>query len=158
MTNQLAKKQERVENILYVVLLAAMCLARNLFYPDLVLPLYSEYPWRLNGNLIRCSNNYFASAIDHEKNGKPKKSLRRNLFFNFIRCLLPDVIRQIIINGKLNHSRNLITVVFVAFLTVFFQYVPLKQFRKVRYVWAYLLMEYYTKHASDLIENRNTLE
>ena len=135
-----------------------MCLARNVFYPDLVLPLYSEYPWRLNGNLIRCSNNYFASAIDHEKNGKPKKSLHRNLFFNFIRCLLPDVIRQIIINGKLNHSRNLITVVFVAFLTVFFQHVPLKQFRKVRYVWTYLLMEYYTKHASDLIENRNTLE
>ena len=103
-----------------------MCLARNVFYPDLVLPLYSEYPWRLNGNLIRCSNNYFASAIDHEKNGKPKKSLHRNLFFNFIRCLLPDLARQIIINGKLNHSRNLITVVFVAFLTVFFQYLPLK--------------------------------
>ena len=48
--------------------------------------------------------------------------------------------------------------IFVTCLTIFLQHVPLKQFRKVRYVWAWLLMEYYTKHASDLIENRNDLE
>ena len=42
--------------------------------------------------------------------------------------------------------------------TVFFHFLPLRYWRYYRYVWAWQLMEYYTKHASDLIDNRNVLE
>lgn len=42
--------------------------------------------------------------------------------------------------------------------TVIFHFMPLRVWRYFRFVWTWLLMEYYTKHSADLINNRNVLE
>ena len=43
--------------------------------------------------------------------------------------------------------------------TLFFHFcVPMHVFRKFRYVWGWLIVEYYAKHASDWIDNRNKLD
>ena len=42
--------------------------------------------------------------------------------------------------------------------TIVFHFMPLRVWRYFRFVWAWLLMEYYTKHSADFIENRNDLE
>ena len=135
-----------------------MTFLRNVFLPHEVVPRYSQIPYRWNGPIFRISNNYFSSAMDHEKRGKPKKSFHRNLFFNIIRNLLPDFCRQLLINGRLNSERNIQTILLTVVATLVFQHLPLKTFKRVKYLWAWMMMEHYTKHASDLIDNRNTLE
>ena len=106
MSNQ-QKKQESVKNLLFVVFVATACFIRNTFFPDEVVPRYSLIPYRWNGPFIRITNNYFPSAIAHERDGKEKKTLRRNIFFNLIRNLLPDFVRQLLMSGRLNAERNI---------------------------------------------------
>ena len=157
MSNQ-SKKQESVKTLLYVIFIAVTLGLRNVFFPGEVVPRYSQIPYRWNSPIFRISSNYFSSAMDHEKNGTKKKSLHRNLFFNMIRNLLPDFCGQLLITGRLNAVRNVQTILLTIVVSLFFQYLPLKTFKKARYLWAWSMMEHYTKHAANLIDNRNTLE
>ena len=103
------------------------------------------YPYKMVSNFMRCSNNYVSS--------KGQKSYARNLFFNLVRCVPADIMKQLLYKNRVNVRETLFTIECVLFYTLVLQYLPMRWFRKTRYLWAWMGMEYYTKHASDLIYN-----
>ena len=135
---------------LYVGFLAICCFLRNVFVPDMWIPNYPLYPYRMNGNLIRCSNAYFSA--------KGKKSFPRILFFNLLRVTFHEIIKELVFKGKIILWEVAFVTACCVVYTAIFHMIPLRIFRKFRWIWGYLLMEYYTKHSADLIQNRNELE
>ena len=135
---------------LYVALLAIICFSRNIFFPEVMLTRYSLYPFRMNGNFIRCSNSYFSS--------KGKKPFHRMLFFNLLRVTMHEIIKEMMFKGRIIVWEVGFVSLCCVVYTIFFHFMPLRVWRYFRFVWAWLLMEYYTKHSADLINNRNELE
>lgn len=98
-------------------------------------------------NFIRCSNSYFSA--------KGKKPLHRVLFFNLVRCMAPELLKEFIYKGKLVIWEFTFVLCCTVTYTLVFHFMPLSVWRRFRFVWAWMLMEYYTKHAYDLIDSRN---
>jgi hypothetical protein len=80
------------------------------------------------------------------------------IFFNLVRCMIPEILKEIIFKGKIILWEFSFVLACTLAYTIFFHFLPLRVFRYYRYIWAWQLMEYYTKHASDLIGNRNDLD
>ena len=57
---------------------------RNILYHEQVISVYPTYPFSLITNFMRCSYGYLEA--------KGEKPLYRILFFNMIRCLLPEIL------------------------------------------------------------------
>lgn len=135
---------------IYLCILGVLLWIRNVFFSNLVLSSYPLYPFRMNGNFTRCSNAYFAA--------KGTKPLKRMLFFNLMRCMIPEILKELIFKGRIVLWEFGFVLCCTIVYTIFFHFLPLKYWRYYRYIWAWQLMEYYTKHASDLIGNRNDLD
>ena len=104
----------------------------------------------MNGNLVRCTNSYFAS--------KGTKSFRRMLFFNLIRCMIPELLKEFIFRGKLVVWEFSFVFCCACMYTTLYHFLPISVFAHFRYFYSYLQLEYYCKHAGDWIDNRNQLE
>lgn len=104
----------------------------------------------MNGNMMRCMNAYFSA------NGK--KSFKRMLFFNIFRCMVPEILKEFVFKGKIVIWEFAFVFCCAVFWTIFFHYLPMKVFKMFWPIYMYLQLEYYMKHASDWIENRNVLE
>ena len=128
----------------------ALIFCRNVFFSHVVLPAYPLYPFRMNGNLVRISNSYFAS--------KGNKPYHRMLFFNLIRCMVPELVKEIIFKGKIVIWEFTFVFCCAVIYTTLYHFLPLSTFRRFRYVYGWLQLEYYCKHASDWVDNRNHLE
>ena len=135
----------------YVAIVALIIFLRNSFFASTVLSVYSTYPFKLNSNFIRCTGAYASS------NGR--KPLHRLLFANLIRAQVPQIIGMIAFKGKiLVWDFTFATLLIIGYTTVLHYFVPMHVFRKFRYVWGWLIVEYYAKHASDWVDNRNKLD
>ena len=135
----------------YVALVALIIFLRNSLCASTVLSIYSTYPFKLNSNFIRCTSAYASS------NGR--KPLYRLLFANLLRAQIPQIIGMITFKGKIICYDFMFANFCIIGYTTFFHYcVPMHVFRKFRYVWGWLIVEYYAKHASDWIDNRNKLD
>ena len=77
---------------LYVWTISILIVIRNALIPEIVIPRYGVYPYKLLGNFIRCSNNYYSS--------KGQKSFLRNLFFNSMRCVLSEIIKHLLYKNR----------------------------------------------------------
>ena len=99
---------------------------------------------------MRCMNAYYSA------NGK--KSLRRMMFFNIVRCMVPEILKEFVFKGKIVIWEFSFVFCCAIAWTIFFHYLPMKVFKKCWPIYMYLQLEYYTKHATDWIENRNVLE
>lgn len=142
---------ERVTNTgVILTILAILIFLRNICFPTTVLATYPLYPFRMNGNLTRISNSYFAS--------KGSKSFKRMLFFNLIRCMVPELLKEFIFKGKLVVWEFTFVFCCACVYTILYHFLPISVFARFRYVYGYLQLEYYCKHASDWIDNRNQLE
>ena len=133
-----------------LIIIATLIFLRNIFFPRLVLSTYPMYPFRMNGNFTRISNSYFSS--------KGTKSYRRMLFFNLIRCMIPELLKEFIFKGKLVVWEFTFVFCCACVYTTLYHFLPLSVFARFRYFYGYLQLEYYCKHASDWIDNRNMLE
>ena len=136
---------------IFVAVIAILCYIRNVFFPQLIIPRYSLYPYRMNGNLIRCSNACFSGKTSN-------KSLHRLMFFNLLRVTMHEIIKELVLMGKVKVWEVGFVTCCCFVWTLVFYYMPLRVWRYFRFVWGWLLMEYYTKHSADLINNRNELE
>jgi len=76
-----------------VAVLALLCLLRNVFLPETIIPRYPLYPYRMNGNFIRCSNSYFS--------GRGKRPFFRSLFFNLLRVTMHEMVKELALKGKI---------------------------------------------------------
>ena len=135
---------------LFVGLVALVLFVRNAFFSHLVLSRYPLYPYRMTGNFVRCSNAYFAA--------KCKKPLHRMLFFNILRCMIPEILKELIFKGKLVIPEIKFVFSCCITYTLIFHFVPLRIWRRFRFFWCWIMLEYYTKHSADWIDNRNQLE
>ena len=107
-----------------------MLILRNVFFLPDVLTYYPRYPFRMNGNFIRCTNAYFSA--------KGRKSYHRMLFFNIIRCMVPEIIKSIVFRGKVVvWEFNFVLACAIVYTTVF-HFMPMSFFRRFRYVYLWL--------------------
>ena len=79
---------------IYVALVSIGVFIRNMLYPIQVLEVYDMWQFMSVRYFMRCSSAYFA--------GKGEKPWYRMLFFNLIRVMLPEIIVQLHLQGKLN--------------------------------------------------------
>ena len=136
---------------IFVAVLAVILFLRNSFFPHFMFKMvYPKYPFRMNSNFIRCSSSYVS--------GKGKKPLHRMLFFNLLRGFVSEVLKQLVHKGKIDIWELTFVNCCIITYTIYFYFLPLRIFRKLRYVWAWLLMEYYTKHARDFVGKWNLLD
>ena len=135
---------------LWITFIAIILYVRNAFFSSIPLSRYSLYPYRMNGNFVRCSNAYFAA--------KCQKPYHRMLFLNTLRCMIPEMLKEFIFKGKLVISEIKFVWMCCFIYTTVFHFLPLKYWRPMRWVWTWLMLEYYTKHSADFIDNRNHLD
>ena len=137
------------ESFLAVALICSMILLRNfvLFSDNCFAPYYNETPLRLISPTVRPGSN--------RCNSKVEKSIWRNLFFNHMRNVHIWLMRSLLIKGRVVAYDFYFICGYTTLVTVIYQVMPKSWFAKYRFVWALVLMEYYTKHAYDLIMNRN---
>ena len=72
----------------YVFIVAIAIVLRNSLMPSLMIPRYGKFPMKFNPGLVRTSVAYSACLLT----GK-EKSFHRNLFFNMMRVVSPDIIK-----------------------------------------------------------------
>ena len=114
---------------IYLTCIGIALFIRNVWFSDLTLSSYPLYPFRMNGNFTRCSNAYFAA--------KGKKSLKRMLFFNLMRCMIPEILKEIIFKGKIILWEFTFVLACTLVYTVLFHFLPLRVWRYYRYIWAW---------------------
>ena len=139
-----------VEPKAFVWTIGILIVLRNTFFAATVIPMYSKYPIKLVPNFIRCSNNYFS--------GKGQKPFIQSLIFNWVRCVPAEIIKHLLYKNRVMVGDVLFVLACTTLYTVILHLLPFRVFAKFRYVWVWMLMEYYTKHASDLIYALNNLQ
>lgn len=76
-------------------------------------------------------------------------------FFNILRCCLPKTLECIVYDGKLDIDAINMTFFWATLFTIIFHYLPMKYFKMFRFVWAIILMEFFTWIAFTYIETLN---
>ena len=117
-----------------VGVIALLCFVRNVFFPDTIIPRYPLYPYRMNGNFIRCSMSYFGD--------RGKSKFFRSLFFNLVRVTLHEMVRELVMIGKLDVSEIIFVTQCAVVYTIIFYFMPFWVLRYLRFVWAWLMMEF----------------
>ena len=107
-----------------------LLMLRNIFFMSDVLSVYPGYPFRMNGNFMRCTNSYFSA--------KGRKPLHRMLFFNTLRCMIPEIIKSFVYKGKIVIWEFNFVLCCAVTYTIFYHYLPMSVFRRFRYVYAWL--------------------
>ena len=122
----------------WVVLIALYILCRNVFYTQWVIgKLYKDPYYKLNTLFVRCSSAYVTA------NGK--KSFHRMYFFNIIRCVLPEYVRAMVYEGKISCAAAETCFLHATIYTIVFHYLPMKYFKRLRWLWCISLFEFYMK-------------
>ena len=113
-----------------VGLMTIALILRNVFFMPEVLSFYPKYPFRMNGNFIRCTNAYFSA--------KGRKPFHRMLFFNIIRCMVPEIVKSIIFRNKVVIWEFNFVLACAVTYTVLFHFLPLSVFKKFKWVYLWL--------------------
>ena len=101
----------------FVGVFALLLWFRNAFFSEMVLSRYPQYPYRMLGNFVRCSNAYFSA--------KCQKPLHRMLIFNLIRCMIPEIVKELLFKGKLILPELQFVFTCCVTYTIVFHYTPL---------------------------------
>ena len=129
---------------------------RNAYFPNLVYPVYQgkQLPgfFAYFSLFVRCALTRYVS-------GENGKSVVRNVIFNLCRQIFPALLTPILIDGK--GFKNFFEVQkqmgITILLTIFFQFIPRRFFRSVRYLFVYFLLEFLLSFPFGFVSAMNTI-
>jgi hypothetical protein len=146
------KEQIEASSWLFILLSCVAILVRNfvIFGEDCYAGMYHTTVYYFMPSFFRV----YANAVS----AKGQKSLMRNIFFNLVRNLHVQLIRNILYIGSVQWPELGSMALFTVFLTCVLQALPRKAFISTRYVWAFVWLEFAAVNGYTLIVHQNRLE
>ena len=123
-----------------LIMIIMLMILRNAFFLKQMGLFYTTMYFRYSVSIFRAANTRWTS-------GEEGKSFIRNVVFNLFRDFQQDIVTWILIDGKgiPNLPKLKKQIAFVIFITFVFQKVHRDAFRRVRYFWCWVGLEWWIR-------------